>query len=954
MAGTRTITSDLFRLSGAPWRNARVRFRLIEDTYTGSPAAHYPENFLDFSTDAAGHLEATVVSGLSEPYEVTLPDDSKFRIYVPDGGDVTLETLRAQFDGFEPDSPGGLETVVEALISDPAIQALISHDNIDNHGVNNHAAIDAHLAATAAHGATGAVVGTTNTQTLTNKTLGSGTRLALGSDATGDLYYRHSSGILARIPIGTAGQALLVNPSADGFTWGAGGGGGGGGAIQRKKSNVEIIAAMSALDLNGTYFDVTDAGSGRGVISPTSLLTGGNGTGTTTYLSELMFQDGSADSATLVQVGKKSYVRVPYACTITGYSIITDVPATVVLDVWKVASGTTPPTNANSITASAKPTLTADDVVNSTSVGTWTGLSVSAGDLIAWEVESNDAAHVIDFQLHLSRSMPNAYTNEDAIDAVGNAFQDSTSIDFTFTDALDQITAVVKYGGTGGDNGISPLVARWDHLHDALYAAIGHTHSLTSGDITNFAEAVEDVVGALIIDSSTIDATYTDATPSLSLSVINDSSEQKIQVSKSGTLQGTRRQLNFIDGDGISISVADNPGANRVDVTVTNISGGGGGGGALAIDSPAGTDIGNATTLAFPETGFAVVDLGSGTIQVSPNFGTAAGNISQGNHTHLPTDLTGWTEAVQDVIGNSLLAASDSISFTYNDAGGTLTLSTIFGGTGGNAGVALTSARFDHNHDLSGINNALEFIQDAINSTLVMGTGIAKVYDDALGTYTLSADIGTSGTQVAAGNHVHPVATTAITDFVEAAQDAIGAMRVDTTSINLTYNDATPSLSASLNFAGSGGNFGTDGRAARYDHTHPSPTVTSAFEFEFGSLDGLGSVLAATERKSLSVPVGWGACTMTRWRVLTDQTATLNFDIWKDSYANYPPVNADSIIPSGTKPGVTAGIKNEGTSFTGWSAAPQFTGGDVLVIELEANSAAKWALLVLEFTRTLS
>ena len=54
-------------------------------------------------------------------------------------------------------------------------EASIDHDNIANNGSNDHAAIDSHIAATAAHGATGAVVGTTNTQTLTNKTLSGAT-----------------------------------------------------------------------------------------------------------------------------------------------------------------------------------------------------------------------------------------------------------------------------------------------------------------------------------------------------------------------------------------------------------------------------------------------------------------------------------------------------------------------------------------------------------------------------------------------------------------------------------------------------------------------------------------------------------------------------------------------------------------------------------------------------------
>lgn len=51
----------------------------------------------------------------------------------------------------------------------------------------------------------------TGTETLTNKTLGTGAAVTLGSDATGDMYTRGSGGALQRVAIGSAGQVLGVS-----------------------------------------------------------------------------------------------------------------------------------------------------------------------------------------------------------------------------------------------------------------------------------------------------------------------------------------------------------------------------------------------------------------------------------------------------------------------------------------------------------------------------------------------------------------------------------------------------------------------------------------------------------------------------------------------------------------------------------------------------------------------
>lgn len=91
---------------------------------------------------------------------------------------------------------------------------------------------------------------------------------------------------------------------------------------------------------------------------------------------------GSTSSGSSVLVADTSYFVVPYACIISAYNL-TAVPASaaVVVDVWKIATGTAVPTVSNTITASATPSIASGTTKHSTTLTGWT-TSVAANDVI--------------------------------------------------------------------------------------------------------------------------------------------------------------------------------------------------------------------------------------------------------------------------------------------------------------------------------------------------------------------------------------------------------------------------------------------------------------------------------------------------------------------------------------------------------------------------------------------
>ena len=86
----------------------------------------------------------------------------------------------------------------------------------------------------------------------------------------------------------------------------------------------------------------------------------------------------------------------------------------------------------------------------------------------------------------------------------------------------------------------------------------------------NLKEALEDAIGTFISGSTGINAVYDDPSNTFTISIVDDSSVQKVTISSGGTNVGSRKEVNFIAGSEITLSGVDNSGSNRIDLTVNS------------------------------------------------------------------------------------------------------------------------------------------------------------------------------------------------------------------------------------------------------------------------------------------------------------------------------------------------------------------------------------------------
>lgn len=103
-----------------------------------------------------------------------------------------------------------------------------------------------------------------------------------------------------------------------------------------------------------------------------------------------------------ITTGNKGFLKIPFDCVIQGWTLAADQSGSIVIDVWKDSYANFPPTVADTITGSEKPTLSYQDKNEDMSLTTWT-TSVVTDDVLAFNVDSASTVQRVTLALQVKR-----------------------------------------------------------------------------------------------------------------------------------------------------------------------------------------------------------------------------------------------------------------------------------------------------------------------------------------------------------------------------------------------------------------------------------------------------------------------------------------------------------------------------------------------------------------------
>ena len=137
--------------------------------------------------------------------------------------------------------------------------------------------------------------------------------------------------------------------------------------------------------------------------------------------------------------------------------------------------------------------------------------------------------------------------------------------------------------------------------------------------------------------------------------------------------------------------------------------------------------------------------------------------------------------------------------------------------------------------------------------------------------------------------------------------------------------------------------YSTDDDLLQYDDGAAWQTIVRRLNIPVIIGDGVG-VITTGEKGHIQIPQ---AATIIGVTMLADQSGSIVVDIFKDTYANFPPTVADTITAS-AKPTISSAVKSQDRTLTGWATA--IAKEDILAFNVDSITSIKRVTLSLGVT----